>query len=172
MTRGERVAVSGLSLSAVGFVAILLQESFVPTAMIPTINDRPTIGYGSTFKEDGTPVKMGETITPPAATARALTHIQKDETGLKRCVRAPINQTEYDVLVDFSYQYGVARTCNSSMVRNINAYQYRAACHGYTLYKFSGGYDCSTLIDGKPNKRCWGVWTRNLERRDRCLSAQ
>jgi len=27
----------------------------------------------------------------------------------------------------------------------------------------------SNVVNGKPNKRCWGVWTRSLERRDKCL---
>ena len=52
------------------------------------------------------------------------------------------------------------------------AVRYVDACNAYTRYKFSGGYDCSTTINGQPNKRCWGVWKRSLERRDRCLAAQ
>ena len=54
------------------------------------------------------------------------------------------------------------------MVRHTNAGRYREACNAYTLYKFSGGHDCS--IPG--NKVCAGVWKRNLSRRDRCLEAQ
>lgn len=127
-----------------------------------------TIGFGSTFDEAGKPVKMGDTITAPKAVARSLAHIAKDETALKACVTAPLNQVEYDILVKFSYQYGVTATCNSSMVRNINAGRYEQACEGYTLYRYSAGFDCST----PGNRVCSGVWTRNLERRDACRAAQ
>jgi GH24 family phage-related lysozyme (muramidase) len=169
--RGLRIPVAALVLSAAGFGAITLNESYTGTAVVPTQNDRPTVGFGSTFRADGSPVRMGDTITPTGAVQRSLAHIARDEAGLKTCVDAPLTQGEYDVLVDFSYQYGAAMTCRSSMVRMMNAGRYAEACQAYTLYKFSGGYDCSTRINGQPNKRCWGVWQRNLERRDRCLAA-
>jgi lysozyme len=138
------------------------------TAEVPTKNDRCTVGFGSTFKEDGSPVQCGETITPVQAVKRSLSHIAKDETQLKSCVTAPLSQKEYDILVNFSYQYGTAATCKSSMVKNINAGNYAQACEGYTLYKMSGGFDCS--IPG--NKVCSGVWTRNLNRKADCMAAQ
>jgi GH24 family phage-related lysozyme (muramidase) len=169
--RHTRTAIAALALSAAGLVAIINDEHYTSTAVVPTKNDRPTVGFGSTFKEDGSPVQMGDTIEPVQAVKRSLGHIQKDESKLKRCVTGPMYQAEYDVLVDFSYQYGTQATCNSSVVRHINTGRYSDSCNAYTLYKYSGGYDCSTLINGKPNKRCWGVWTRNLERKARCLEA-
>lgn len=168
----RRSHVAALSLSAAALVAIITNESYTDTAVVPTKNDRPTVGFGSTFREDGTPVKLGDTIKPVQAVQRTMQHIGKDEAKLKRCLTGPMYQAEYDILVDFSYQYGAAAACNSSMVRLTNAGDYVGACNAYTLYKRSGGYDCSTLINGKPNKRCWGVWARNLERRDKCLAVQ
>lgn len=165
----KRQTVLALSLSAAALVAIVSDEGFTEKATVPTKNDRPTNGFGGTFNEDGTPVKLGDTIKPVPALKRSLAHIAKDEHGLRKCVTGELSQNEYDVLVDFAYQYGVVATCKSSMVQYVNAGQYAAACEAYLRYKYSGGYDCSTLIDGKPNKRCWGVWQRNLARRDRCL---
>lgn len=170
-----RLPVKTLKFSAVGFAALVAYEAFTYTTIIPTKGDRPTVGFGSTFKEDGTPVKMGETITPTQAVIRSVKHIEKDEVGLKRCVTGKMSQAEYDILVDFTYQYGVELACSSSMVRHINAGNYEASCNAYTLYRKVGPkndrYDCSTLVNGKPNKRCWGVWTRSLERKEKCLSA-
>lgn len=167
-----RVVIAALSFSAAGFAGIAIQEGFTDKAVVPTKNDRPTVGLGSTFRDDGTPVQMGDTITPVAAIVRSIAHIQKDEAGLKRCVTAPLSQVEYDLLVDHAYQYGVATTCRSSMVLYANAGRYREACDAYLLYKRSGGYDCSTLVNGKPNRRCWGVWARSLERSEKCHAAQ
>ena len=164
----NRTAIAMLSLSAAAFVGIVTQESYTTAAVIPTKNDRPTVGFGSTFRDDGSPVKMGDTIQPVQAVVRAASHIAKSETNLKRCVTGKLYQAEYDILVDFAYQYGEAATCKSSMVRNINAGNYAQACHGYTQYKYSGGFDCS--IPG--NRVCAGVWKRNLAREAACLTAQ
>ena len=166
--RHPRIAFAALTLSAAGFAGLVLEESYTSSAVVPTKGDRPTVGFGSTFRDDGSPVQMGDTITPPKAIARTVAHIAKDESGLKRCVTGAMSQVEYDILVKFSYQYGVAATCASSMVRNVNGGNYKLACESYTLYKFSAGYDCST----PGNRVCGGVWTRNLGRRDMCLAAQ
>lgn len=165
-----RIAVAALSFSVVGGLAGLVgYEHYTDTAIVPTKNDRPTVGFGSTFREDGSPVEMGDTIDPVRAVKRLATHIAKDETGLKRCLEGvELNQVEYDVFVDFTYQYGVATACKSSMARHMRAGDYEAACKAYTLYKFSGGFDCS--IPG--NRVCAGVWKRSLERQAKCLAAQ
>lgn len=186
-----RYAVATLSLSAAGFVGLVVDEHYTDRAVIPTRNDRPTVGFGSTFRDDGSPVRMGDTITPPAAVARSYAHIAKDEAGIKRCVTAPLHQAEYDSLVDFAYQYGVSTTCKSSMVKHINAGEYAQACEGYMAYKYlttrtptpgweeyrfeANGrivtgwrFDCTT----PGNKVCRGVGTRQLGRKSKCLAAQ
>jgi len=170
--RHKRTAIAAIVLSAAGLVSIITEEGYTEQAMVPTKNDRPTNGFGGTFNADGTPVKMGDRIKPVEAIQRSVIHIAKDEHQLKQCVTGSLYQKEYDILVDFAYQYGTQATCASSIVRLINVGDYVAACNAYTRFKFSGGYDCSTLINGQPNKRCWGVWTRNLERKNRCLEAQ
>lgn len=164
-----RIIAAALSLSAVGYAGIVGYEGYTDRAVVPTKNDRPTVGFGSTFREDGSPVEMGDTIDPPRAVKRSVAHIAKDESGLKRCLDGvELKQVEYDIIVDFAYQYGVPTACNSSIVRHYRAGRYREACEAYTLYKFAGGFDCST----PGNRRCAGVWTRSLERRDKCLAAQ
>lgn len=167
-----RLPIAALALSAAGFAGIAINEHYTSTAVVPTKNDRPTVGLGSTFRDDGTPVRMGDTITPVQAIVRSVAHIARDEAGLKRCVAAPLSQAEYDLLVDHAYQYGVAATCRSSMVLHVNAGRYADACNAYLRYKFAGGYDCSTLVNGQPNRRCWGVWARSQERARKCLAAQ
>lgn len=168
MSKNIRIAIAGLSFSAVAFVGLVTHESYTTVAVIPTKNDRPTVGFGSTFRDDGTPVQMGDTINPVQAVKRTQSHIANSETKLKRCVTGDMSQAEYDILVNFAYQYGEAATCKSAMVRDVNDGNYAKACRGYTLYKMSGGYDCS--IPG--NRVCAGVWKRNLERQAQCLAAQ
>lgn len=162
-----RLVVASLSLSAVAFVGILKHEGYTSTAVIPIPGDRPTLGFGSTFHEDGSPVKMGDTTTPQKAVSRTLSHIAKDETILKQCVKSPLTQTEYDVLVEFSYWFGAKRTCNSDIVRHINSGSYVDACAAYLLYRKAAGKDCSVA-----SNKCSGVWKRAQERNIKCLTNQ
>jgi len=164
----ERRHVAALSVSAALLVSLVVKEGYTERAVVPVEGDRPTYGFGSTFKDDGTPVKMGDKKNPVESIQRSLSHVQKDERGLKKCVTAPLSQVEYDLMVDFSYQYGVARLCGSSMVKLANAGDYAGSCRGYLQYKKVAGYDCST----PGNKRCFGVWTRSLERYNDCMEAQ
>ena len=166
----KRTQIAALSLSAAALVGIALHEGYTDKAVIPVQGDRPTIGFGSTFDESGKPVQMGDTITAPKAIARTLAHIQKDERGIKTCVTAPLTQIEYDLMVDFAYQYGTKTLCASSIAKQANAGNYQASCEAYKKYRFGPNkYDCSTVINGKPNKVCWGVWQRSLKRYEDCL---
>lgn len=163
----NRWAASGLSLSAAALVGLIAHEGYTDRAVIPVQGDRPTVGFGSTFRDDGSPVRMGDTITPPQAVARTLAHIQKDETRLRQCVTAPVSQVEYDLLVGFAYQYGAVATCGSTLVRLINQRRYAEACEQYERWRFVAGRDCAL-----PSSGCRGVATRARERAEQCRAAQ
>lgn len=167
-SKSFKLAIASLALSAGAFVTLVSDEGYTSTAIIPTKNDRPTNGFGSTFDELGRPVQMGDTITPVQAVKRSLGHIKNDETAIKQCVTAPLTQVEYDTLVNFAYQYGTRTLCASTMVRLANAGDYVGSCRGYLQYKRSGGFDCST----PGNKVCSGVWTRSQERYAACMDEQ
>lgn len=168
-----RILVASLTLSAAGFIGLVSHESYTSDAVIPTINDRPTVGYGSTFWEDGRPVKMGEKITPARALIVAQAHISKEETSFRKSLPGvKLSQAEYDIYMDWVYQYGTGAWQGSSMRTNLLNGAYPAACTSMLKYKYSGGYDCSTLVNGKPNKRCWGVWERQQKRVADCMAAQ
>lgn len=164
-----RIAVASLALSASAFVGIVLSEGYTETAVIPTKNDRPTVGHGSTFHADGTPVKLGDRTTPTRALVTARAHLSKEEAIFQRSLPgAYLHQAEYDTYMDWTYQYGTGAWAKSSMRRHILTGEYTAACDALLLYKYSGGYDCST----PGNRRCSGVWTRQLERHAKCMEAQ
>lgn len=171
-----RVIVAALSLSAAAFVGYINQEGWTETAVVPVKGDVPTVGPGLTKRPDGSPVQMHDTIKPLDGINRSLAHIQRSETAIKRCVTAPLSQKEYDIMLDFSYQYGEHTLCQSSVVTHANRGDYAASCEAYKAYRFVGKgvdkYDCSTTINGKPNRRCWGVWTRQLKRHADCVAAQ
>lgn len=169
MSTCSRIAVAALSLSAAAFVGLTTSESYTGTAIIPTRGDVPTLGFGSTTHPDGRSVRMGDTTTPPKALQRTLAYIQDDEADMRRTLEGvALNQPEYDVYVDWRYQYGATAWRNSSMLRELRAGNYPSACQALLNYRYSAGYDCST----PGNKVCAGVWTRQLERHKKCMDAQ
>lgn len=173
MKGAARVLVAGLSLSAAAFIGLVVSEGYTDRAVIPTRGDVPTLGFGSTQHEDGSRVRMGERTDPINALKKAQAHIGREEERFRASLPgAHLTQAEYDLYMDWVYQYGTGAWAKSSMRREILAGNHRAACDALLRYRFVAGYDCSTTINGQPNKRCWGVWTRQLERHRQCLEAQ
>lgn len=176
-----RIVVAALTLSAAAFVARIGQEGYTETAVIPTEGDVPTVGFGSTAREDGARVRLGERTDPVSAVRRALSHIQKDEAQIKACIGldVPLYQTEFDVFTELAYNIGAHTFCTNkktggpgAIPRALQAREYARACNNILLYKFAAGYDCSTIINGQPNKRCYGVWLDRLRLHQQCMSVQ
>jgi GH24 family phage-related lysozyme (muramidase) len=168
-----RKAIAGLTLSAAALIGLVMGEGYTEKAVVPTKNDRFTVGFGSTFHEDGRPVKMGDTTTPVRALVTAQAHISKEERIFRESLPGvELHQGEYDTFLDWTYQYGSGAWMRSSMRRKLLASDYKGACDALLAYRFAAGYDCSTLVNGKPNKRCWGVWTRQQQRHAACMALQ
>lgn len=120
----NRIALSGLSLSAAALVGIAVQEAYRPVAYLPTPNDVPTIGFGTT--ED---VKMNDKITVERALVRLLDDADKHQARLKKCIGdVPLYQHEWDAYVSWSYNVGAGAACGSTLVRKLKAYDYAGAC--------------------------------------------
>lgn len=119
----SRLAVAALSLSAAGFVGLVTHEGYTDKAVIPVPGDVPTIGFGTTGG-----VKLGDTITPPKAIARAMADVQKFEGAIKSCVRVPLYQHEYDAYTSLAYNIGESAFCGSTLVKKLNSYDYPGAC--------------------------------------------
>lgn len=168
----KRSLVASLSLSAAALVGMAVSEWYVGEAMIPTRGDRPTLGFGSTFHEDGRPVRLGERTDPVRALVTLQAHVSKDEAAFQRSLPgASLTQGEYDLYMDFVYQYGTGAWSGSSMRRRVLAQDYRGACDALLLWRKQAGRDCSLPQHWGP-QGCKGVWTRQLERHAKCLAEQ
>ena len=170
MSNKTKISVVLLAASAAFFTLIKNDEGFTAKPVVPVQGDRPTQGHGSTFKPDGSPVKMTDPpITRATADKWLRNDVSKREVAFKNALEGvKLSQAEYDLYLDFSYQYGTPTFAKSSMLRNLKAGKYKQACTALLKYKYVAGYDCST----PGNKRCSGVWTRQLSRYDKCMEAQ
>ncbi len=169
----QRTLVAALAISLAGFSAWQASEGYSPTPYIPTAGDVPTIGHGSTRYEDGTPVKLTDPpITRERAEQLARNLMAKDEQQFRASIPGvKLFQAEYDLYLDFTGQYGIGNWRQSSMRRNLQAGEYRAACDALLKWRFQAGRDCKLPQNWGP-KGCKGVWTRQLQRHAQCIAAQ
>ncbi len=149
-----RTSVAAMVLSAAGLVTIALNEGYSDKAIIPVDGDVPTIGFGTT---EG--VKPGDRITPPQALARALTDVQKFEGAVKKCVKVPLHQFEYDAYLSLAYNIGATNFCTSTLVKKLNAQDYAGACAEILRWDRFKGQPLRglTLRRQAENKQCMGM---------------
>jgi len=158
----DRRLLATIALSAAGFLTIVGNEGYTSVAIIPVKGDVPTLGYGTTQG-----VHLGDTITPPKALARALVDVQKTESGIKQCVTTQyISQQAYDAFVDFSYNVGVTKFCESTLVEKLNAGDEQGACKELMRWNRYQGKDCSLAIN---RPLCGGLETRREKEYQSCI---
>ena len=130
-----RTALAALTLSASALVGIAVHEAYRPVAYLPTPNDVPTIGFGTT---EG--VKMGDRITVERALIRLLADADKFQAELKRCMGdVPLHQHEWDAYVSWAYNVGTGAACRSTLVKKLKAGDYPGACAELLRWDKQGG---------------------------------
>lgn len=81
----------------------------------------PTIGYGNTYYLDGTRVSMNdECLSVIEAEILLINILIPFEKNINKVVTSKINQNQYDALVHFSYNVGIAAFNRSTLLKVIN----------------------------------------------------
>lgn len=80
----------------------------------------PTIGYGSTFYENGSKVKLGEKISVERADSLLAYMVQNFETGVKNLVKSNINANQLGALTSFAFNVGLGNFTRSTLLRKVN----------------------------------------------------
>jgi lysozyme len=81
-----------------------------------------TIGYGATFYQDGSKVKLGQTITRDQANQLLKDHLKEFEgavIGLLNTTK--VNQNQFDALVSFTFNLGAGNLAKSQLLRFVKA---------------------------------------------------
>ena len=102
-----------MNISERGIALIKSFEGLRLQAYMPTPDDVPTIGYGSTKG-----VSMGMEITKEDAHARLLADLADAETCVrKRCTGINITQGQYDAMVSFVFNVGCRAFSDSTLLK-------------------------------------------------------
>jgi len=86
-----------------------------------------TIGYGSTRYEDGSPIKLSDTITRERADEMLRREVAETEGAVDRLVTVQLTQSQFDALVSFAFNVGIGAFARSTLLRLLNAGDYGGA---------------------------------------------
>ncbi len=104
-----------MNISERGLTLIKSFEGLRLQAYMPTPDDVPTIGYGSTRG-----VVMGMEITKEEAHARLLTDLAEAEACVnRRCAGITITQGQYDALCSFVFNLGCRNFSDSTLLKRL-----------------------------------------------------
>ncbi len=101
--------------------------------------DKWTIGYGWTYPVDGKPIKRGMTIDQTTADRLLKTGLVGYENDILKLVKVKLSQSQFDALVSFAYNLGARALSTSTLLKKLNAGNYRGAVDEFTRWNKAGG---------------------------------
>jgi len=119
-----RTSIAALALSASTLVGLAVHEGYRDAAYIPVPGDRPTLGFG-----DAQGVKLGDRTDPVRALIRLNAQAEVFQREMRACIGdVPLHPHEWDSYVSLTFNIGSGAFCRSTLVQNLRAGDYRAAC--------------------------------------------
>ena len=130
-----RTSIAALALSASTLVGLAVHEGYRDAAYIPVPGDRPTLGFG-----DAQGVKLGDRTDPVRALIRLNAQADTFQQAMRSCIGdVPLYQHEWDAYVSLAFNIGSGAFCKSTLVRELKAGNYHAACDQILRWdKFKG----------------------------------
>lgn len=151
MSAKKRVAVAGLAMSVAAIAYITIPSEGLRLTTYKDSGGINTIGYGHTGPE----VKPGMTITRKRAEELLIEDVYTHGQRVKKCVRVPMAQEEFDALNDFAFNVGVSRACGSTLLKKLNAEDYNGFCNGYIKWAYAGGKKLDGLVTRRQKTIAW-----------------
>ncbi len=114
-------------------------EGFSSTSYLDVVNI-PTIGWGNTFYEDGTKVKMGDQISKTDALKLLEVIANRDFADkIFPSIKVKVTQSQFDAMVSLAYNIGVGAFLNSTLLKKLNLKDYIGASNEFLKWNKSGG---------------------------------
>lgn len=98
-----------------------------------------TIGYGWTQPVNGKPIKAGMVIDLATAERLLKTGLVGYENDVSKLVKVPLTQGQFDALVSFAYNLGARSLSTSTLLKKLNAGDYKGAADEFTRWNKAGG---------------------------------
>ena len=164
-----RLWIAALALSGAGLAGFGLYEGYRARAYDDGVGVQ-TIGFGSTTRADGSPVRPGDTTSPERALVRLAEDAGRIERSMKACLPSDLrlHPWEWDAFVSLAYNIGPGAFCGSTLAKKLRQTppDYAGACDEILRWTRAGGRELPGLIkrrqaehrlcrEGVPMTRTW-----------------
>ena len=107
-----------------------------------------TIGYGSTYYQDGSKVKLGQSITKSEAEALLKHSLKQFEGNVLALLNGiKVNQNQFDALVSFAYNLGTGALAKSMLLKKIKVnHNDPTIAAEFTKWVMGGGVRLTGLV--------------------------
>ncbi|MGL4585504.1 MAG: lysozyme [Acinetobacter ursingii] len=105
-----------------------------------------TIGYGTIKYPNGTLVKKGDKITQTQADQYIANDVATFERSVNMLVNVPLTQNQFDALVSFTYNLGATNLNASTLLKKLNAKDYKGASAEFQKWNKAGGKVMTGLV--------------------------
>jgi len=80
----------------------------------------PTIGWGATFYQNGSKVKIGQTITSKQADDLFMYHLDLFTNKVKSLIKTNLNDNQFSAVVSFAFNLGLGNLQSSTLLKKLN----------------------------------------------------
>lgn len=100
----------------------------------------PTIGYGSTFYEDGKRVTLLDNpIDKIRATALMTFELNQVAATISKYIKVSVTSNQFSALTSFAYNVGVGNFSKSTLLKKINSKDFIGAADQFLVWNKAGG---------------------------------
>jgi lysozyme len=131
-----------------GLAGIAVHEGYRPRAYDDGVGVQ-TVGFGTTTRADGSPVKPGDTTTPERAVVRLAVDADAIQQRMRACIgEVPLYPHEWDAYVSLAYNIGPGAFCGSTLVKKLKTMppDYAGACDQLLRWTKAGGRELPGLV--------------------------
>ena len=114
-------------------------EGFSSSAYLDVVNI-PTIGWGNTFYENGTKVKIGDQISKTDALKLLEVVANRDFADkIFPAIKVEVTQSQFDAMVSLAYNIGAGAFLKSTLLKKVNAGDFTGAGEEFLRWNKAGG---------------------------------
>lgn len=112
----------------------------------------PTVGVGHTGVVDGKPVSVGMVISKDKSSELLRSDLKWTEEAIAINVKVPLTQNQYDALCSLIFNIGANAFANSTVLKRLNAGDYKGAADAFLMWKKAGN-DPDRLLPRRQRER-------------------
>ena len=127
-----------MKVSSKGLELIKEFEGFSSVAYLCSAK-KATIGYGNTFWEDGTPVKIGDQISKERAETLLKHVVDNFSVAVEVDIKIEVSQNQFDAMVSLAYNIGLGAFKNSTLLGQLNRGNFVGASQEFLRWDKSNG---------------------------------